>query len=46
VGRTASDVTQCSTGKGCVYLKRLDDADPTVLEQLVRTAWQASADTH
>ena len=35
-----------TTGKGCVYLERLDDADPTVLEQLVRTAWQASAGTH
>jgi hypothetical protein len=23
------------TGKGCLYLKRLDDADPTILRQLV-----------
>ena len=35
---------QHTTGKGCVYLKRLDHADPTVLEQLVRNAWQSAAD--
>jgi hypothetical protein len=31
-----------TTGKGCVYLKRLDHADPDVLEQLVRTAWNSA----
>jgi hypothetical protein len=33
-----------TTGKGCLYLKRLDDADPAVLEQLVRNAWQTPDD--
>jgi len=28
-------------GKGCLYLKRLDDVDLDVLEQLVRTVWTA-----
>ena len=23
------------TGKGCLYLKRLDDADPAILRQLI-----------
>ncbi|MBY0519728.1 MAG: DUF1801 domain-containing protein [Sphingomonas sp.] len=27
------------TGKGCLYLKRLADADAGVLEAVVRTAW-------
>ncbi len=34
-----------TTGKGCVYLKRLEHADPAVLEQLVRNAWQAADHT-
>lgn len=34
-----------STGKGCLYLKKLADADPAVLEQLVRNAWQTASDS-
>ena len=33
-----------TTGKSCVYIKRLDEIDHDVLEQLVRKAWSASAD--
>ena len=29
-----------TTGKGCLYLKRLDAVDGAVLEQLVREAWE------
>jgi hypothetical protein len=29
-----------TTGKGCLYLKRLDAVDETVLETLVRQAWE------
>lgn len=29
-----------TTGKGCLYLKHLADADPAVLEALVRQAWR------
>lgn len=29
-----------TTGKGCLYLKRLDAVDPGVLEALVRQAWE------
>jgi hypothetical protein len=32
-----------TTGKSCVYVKRLDEIDQDVLEQLVRTAWASSA---
>jgi hypothetical protein len=28
-----------TTGKGCLYLKRLSDVDPAVLETLIRNAW-------
>lgn len=28
------------TGKGCLYLKRLDAVDPGVLETLIRRAWE------
>ena len=31
-----------STGKGCLYVKRLDDVDRAVLTDLVRRAWQAN----
>ncbi len=34
-----------STGKGCLYLKKLTDADPAVLEQLVRNAWESAGDS-
>jgi hypothetical protein len=30
-----------STGKGCLYVKRLDDIDQRVLERLIRNAWEA-----
>lgn len=29
-----------TTGKSCVYVKRLDQIDQNVLEQLVRKAWE------
>ena len=29
-----------STGKGCLYLKRLDAVDSAVLERLIRSAWE------
>ena len=28
-----------TTGKGCLYVKRLDDVDEAVLRELVRRAW-------
>lgn len=31
-----------TTGKGCVYVKRLDQIDQQVLEQLVRKAWEST----
>ncbi len=31
-----------TTGKGCLYLKRLADVDRSVLESLVRSAWDRS----
>ena len=33
-----------TTGKSCVYIKRLDQIDRGVLEQLVRNAWSSFAD--
>lgn len=32
-----------TTGKGCLYVKRLDAVDPEVLERLVRQAWERVA---
>lgn len=32
-----------TTGKGCLYLKRLDAVDTGVLEELVRDAWSRHA---
>jgi hypothetical protein len=32
-----------SRGLSCLYLKRLDDADPAVLDELITTAWIAAA---
>lgn len=34
-----ADLGPHETGKGCLYLKRLDAVDRGVLEQLIRTAW-------
>lgn len=31
-----------TTGKGCLYVKRLDDLDPAVLTELVERAWAAN----
>lgn len=31
-----------TTGKGCLYLKRLDDVDRDVLTDLVRRAWETN----
>jgi hypothetical protein len=31
-----------TTGKGCLYLKRLDDVDEAVLRELVATAWETN----
>jgi hypothetical protein len=31
-----------TTGKGCVYVKRLEDVDHGVLEELVRRSWEAN----
>jgi hypothetical protein len=28
-----------TTGMGCLYLKKLSDVDPVVLEALLRAAW-------
>ena len=32
-----------STGKGCLYLKRLDAVDADVLERLIREAWERAS---
>ncbi|MGB3910973.1 MAG: DUF1801 domain-containing protein [Pseudolysinimonas sp.] len=37
------DLGPHETGKGCLYLKRLDAVDGAVLEQLVRQAWAKHA---
>ena len=31
-----------TTGKGCLYVKRLEDVDREVLTELVRRAWEAN----
>lgn len=31
-----------TTGKGCLYIKRLDDVDVGVLTELVRRSWQSN----
>lgn len=33
-----------TTGKGCLYVKRLDDVDRSVLEELVRRSWAENHD--
>jgi len=32
-----------TTGKSCLYIKRLDRIDQRVLEQMVRNAWESSS---
>jgi hypothetical protein len=34
-----------TTGKGCVYIKRLSDIDENVLERLIRNAWSRARQT-
>lgn len=34
------------SGKGCIYIKRLADVDPGVLERLVREAYARMTQTH
>jgi Domain of unknown function (DU1801) len=34
-----------TTGKSCVYIKRLEQVDRGVLEQLVRNAWSSFSDS-
>ena len=38
-----ADLGRHTTGKSCVYVKRLDQIDQNVLEELVRKAWENSA---
>jgi hypothetical protein len=38
------DLGPHSTGRGCLYIKRLGDVDESVLERLIRNAWDR-ADT-
>jgi hypothetical protein len=33
-----------TTGKGCLYIKRLSDVNERVLERMVRQAWNASSE--
>lgn len=35
-----ADLGPHETGKGCLYLKRLDAVDASVLERLIREAWE------
>lgn len=35
----ASRLGKHSTGKGCLYIKKLADVDPAVLEQLIALSW-------
>ncbi len=39
-----AELGPATTGKSCVYVKRLDQIDQRVLEQLVRNAWSPSSD--
>jgi len=41
-----ADLGKHSTGKGCLYLARLDHADPAVLERLVAGSWAHMAAEH
>jgi hypothetical protein len=34
-----------ATGKGCLYINRLADVDPGVLEELLAAAWEGTAAT-
>ncbi len=39
------DLGPHTTGKGCLYIKRLEDVDVSVLERLIAHAWQAAEPT-
>jgi Domain of unknown function (DU1801) len=39
-----AELGPATTGKSCVYVKRLDQIDQRVLEQLLRNAWYSSSD--
>jgi hypothetical protein len=32
-----------TTGKGCLYVKRIDQADPAALRAIVERSWRAAA---
>ncbi|WP_223277672.1 DUF1801 domain-containing protein [Janibacter sp. YB324] len=34
-----------TTGKGCVYIKRLEDVDADVLRELVERSWEGSGES-
>ena len=38
------DLGPHTTGKGCLYVKRLGDVDEGVLEQMIRNAWERAKD--
>jgi hypothetical protein len=40
-----AELGPATTGRGCLYIKRLDEIDERVLEQLIRTAWSAPRDS-
>lgn len=39
-----ADLGPHTTGEGCVYIKRLDDIDTSVLDELVAGAWRRAKD--
>jgi hypothetical protein len=40
-----ADLGKHTTGKGCLYVKRLSDVDPAVLKNIVRSSVQHARDT-
>jgi hypothetical protein len=40
-----ADLGKHTTGKGCLYVKRLSDVDPAVLKKIVRSSVQHARDT-
>ncbi len=40
-----AELGPATTGKGCVYVKRFDEIDQRVLEQLIRNAWSSPRDS-
>jgi hypothetical protein len=35
-----------TTGRGCLYIKKLSDIDPSVFEQVVETSFKITKETH